>query len=175
LLRQRSRAINWGDPGNNGIDALGEVGSLIFFTVMFGFFMAGNIIIVMMGLVFAIVFMSVLLYFLTAYLVCMATLYALAYISPIFIPMVLFERTKGYFDSWLKLFISCALQPVVIRGFIALLLTVYDSAIYGNCEYKRHDYSAGEYNFSTFELRLPAVEAEKCEAGMGCFAKRSRS
>jgi len=51
--------------------------------------------------------------------------------------------------------------------FIALLLTVYDSAIYGNCEYKRHDYSAGEYNFSTFELRLPAVEAEKCEASMG--------
>jgi len=160
-------AIDWGDPGDNGIDALGEIGSLTFFTVMFGFFMAGNIIIVMMGMVFAIVFMSVLLYFLTAYLVCMVTLYALAYISPIFIPMVLFERTKGYFDSWLKLVISCTLQPAVIGGFIALLLTVYDSAIYGNCEYKRHDYSAGEYNFSTFELRLPAVEAEKCEASMG--------
>jgi len=160
-------AIDWGDPGDNGIEVLGEVGSLTFFTVMFGFFMAGNIIIVMMGLVFAVVFMSVLLYFLTAYLVCMVTLYALAYISPIFVPMALFERTKGYFDSWLKLVISCTLQPAVIGGFIALLLTVYDSSIYGNCEYKRHDYSAGEYNFSTFELRLPAAEVEKCEASMG--------
>ena len=51
--------------------------------------------------------------------------------------------------------------------FIALLLTMYDSAIYGNCEFQRHDYSAGEYTFSTFELRLPNAEVEKCEASFG--------
>jgi len=91
----------------------------------------------------------------------------MAYISPIFIPMVLFERTKGYFDAWLRIVVSSTLQPAVIGGFIALLLTMYDSAIYGNCEFQRHDYSAGEFTFSTFELRLPDAEVEKCEASMG--------
>ncbi len=160
-------AIDWGSGGGDGIEALEAEGSLTFFTVMFGFFMAGNIMIVIFGLMFVVVFMSVILYFLTAYLVCMVTLYVMAYISPIFIPMVLFEQTKGYFDSWLRIVVSCTLQPAVIGGFIALLLTMYDSAIYGNCEFQRYDYSAGEFNFSTFELRLPPVEVEKCTASFG--------
>ena len=159
--------IDWGSGSGDGIEALEAVGSLTFFTVMFGFFMAGNIMIVIFGLIFVMVFMSVILYFLTAYLVCMVTLYVMAYISPIFIPMVLFERTKGYFDSWLRIVVSCTLQPMVIGGFIALLLTMYDSAIYGNCEFQRYDYSVGEFNFSTFELRLPPVEVEKCKASLG--------
>lgn len=156
-------------PSNDSeaIESIGKVGMLTFFPVMFGFFMAGNIIIVLMGMVFAMVFISVLLYFMTAYMVCTVTLYALAYVSPIFIPMALFERTKGYFDSWLKIVISCTLQPAVIGGFIAMLLTMYDSAIYGNCVYKRHDYNVGDINFSTFELRLPAAEVEKCENSAG--------
>ncbi len=46
-------------------------------------------------------------------------------------------------------------------------LTPADSAIYGNCEFQRHDYSSGEFTFSTFELRLPDAEVEKCEASLG--------
>ncbi|MFK7973828.1 MAG: type IV secretion system protein [Rickettsiaceae bacterium] len=159
-------AINW-KGGKNGIDALNAVGALAFFSVMFGLFMAGNIIIVMMGIIFVIVFVSVLMYFMSAYLVCMVTLYVMAYISPLFIPMVLFERTKAYFDSWLRIVISCTLQPAVIAGFIAMLLTMYDSAIYGTCEFLRHDYVVGNTNFSTFELRLPSFEPEKCIHSVG--------
>jgi len=159
--------INYGSNSGEGYDVLDSPGSFSFFAVMCAFFLAGNIIIVIFGLLFVVVFLSVILYFLTAYLVCMVTLYVMAYISPIFIPMILFERTKGYFDAWLRIVVSCTLQPAVIGGFIALLLTMYDSAIYGNCEFQRHDYSAGEITFSTFELRLPEAEVEKCEASFG--------
>ncbi len=151
----------------NGYNVLNSVGSFSLFAVMMAFFLSGNIIIVIFGLIFVIVFLSVLLYFVTTYLVCMVTLYVMAYISPIFIPMVLFERTKGYFDSWLRIVVSCTLQPAIIGAFIALLLTMYDSAIYGNCEFQRHDYSVSEFNFSTFELRLPDQEIEKCESSLG--------
>ncbi|MDA9163538.1 type IV secretion system protein [Rickettsiaceae bacterium] len=157
-----SHAVPWGQSGGEGIDALDSVGAFSFFSVLFGYFMAGNIIILILGLVFVVSFISVILYFISAYLVCMVTLYAMAYISPIFIPMALFQRTKGYFDAWLKIVASCTLQPAVIGGFIALLLTMYDSAIYGTCEFQRHDYNFGEYNFSTFELRIPDVEAREC-------------
>jgi type IV secretion system protein VirB6 len=149
------------------IDAIRSASNPSFFSVMFGLFMAGNIIIVLCGLVFVIVFSSIILYFLTSYLVCTVTLYVMAYISPIFIPMVLFEPTKAYFDSWLKVTLSCALQPAVIGGFLAFILTMYDGAIYGNCEFQRYDYTFSGVNFSTFELRLPDNEPEKCSGSAG--------
>lgn len=154
----------------NNKDAIGAIESATnptFFSVLFGFFMAGNIIMVICGLVFVVVFSSIILYFLTSYLVSLVTLYVMAYISPIFIPMVLFEPTKAYFDSWLRVTLSCALQPAVIGGFIAIILTMYDGAIYGNCEFQRYDYTFSEINFSTFELRLPSSEPEKCSDSAG--------
>ncbi|XVN41058.1 MAG: type IV secretion system protein [Rickettsia endosymbiont of Argas persicus] len=158
---------NLGTPDSKSPKDLTKVGSLRFFTVMFGFFMAGNIIIFAGGIIFSVIFLSVLLYFITHYLVCMITIYVMTYISPIFIPMALFTKTKAYFDGWLKVCFSCALQPAVIAGFIALLITMYDSAIYKNCEFLRHDYEKGDIKFSTFELRLPSTDAEKCQESFG--------
>lgn len=158
---------NFGSTGSNGLDALSDVGTLTFFAVMFGFFMSGNIIIVICGMIFCVVFVSVIFYFLSVYLVSMVTLYVMAYISPIFVPMLLFERTKSYFDSWVKIVVSCALQPAVVGGFIAMLLTMFDSIFYGNCEYLRHDYQVLDFNFSTFEIREPASEPEKCTNSIG--------
>ncbi|ADE29613.1 hypothetical protein MA5_01870 [Rickettsia prowazekii str. GvV257] len=146
---------------------LSKAGALRFFTVMFGFFMSGHVIILVAGMVFSVIFLSILLYFITHYLVCMVTIYVMTYISPIFIPMVLFTRTKAYFDGWLKVCISCALQPAVVAGFIALLITMYDSAIFKNCEFLRYDYEKGDIRFSTFELRLPSIDADKCQESFG--------
>jgi type IV secretion system protein VirB6 len=91
----------------------------------------------------------------------------MTYISPIFVPMALFHRTKGYFDGWVKVCVSCALQPAVVAGFIALLVTMYDSAIYKNCEFLRHDYTDNTTKFSTFELRVPDNDPDKCKESLG--------
>jgi len=155
------------DGKNDRPEDLSKAGSLRFFAVMFGFFMSGNVIILAAGLVFSVIFLSILLYFITHYLVCMITIYVMTYVSPIFIPMALFNRTKAYFDGWLKVCISCALQPAVIAGFIALLITMYDSAIFKNCEFLRHDYEKGDIKFSTFELRLPSGGQDKCQESFG--------
>lgn len=144
--------------------------SFRFFTVMFGFLSAGNILVVVSGIVFCVVFVSILLQFISTYIVCMVTIYVMTYISPIFIPMVLFNRTKAYFDAWLKICFSCALQPAVMAGFIALLVTLYDSAIYKNCEFARHDYVPNDKNgaiFSTFEIRLPDKDPDECKSSAG--------
>lgn len=159
--------INLGSSGGDPIKSLKVPGGFAFLMVLFGFLMGGNIIIFICGLVFAIFFISIVLYFITSYLVCLVTLYSMAYISPIFITMALFERTKSYFDSWLKVTLSCALQPAIIAGFIALLLTMYDSAIYKSCEFRRHDYTLGTINFSTFELQEPSGHPEDCRSSAG--------
>ncbi|MCC8417476.1 MAG: type IV secretion system protein [Rickettsia endosymbiont of Bryobia graminum] len=138
-----------------------------FFMVMFGFLASGNIIVLASGLAFCIIFLSIMLYFLSNYLVCLVTIYAMAYISPIFIPMALFTRTKAYFDAWLKVCISCTLQPAVIAGFIAILVTLYDTAIYKNCEFVRHNYTYQDRDFSTFEIGLPTSNPEECKTSAG--------
>lgn len=111
-----------------------------FFNVMFGLLLSGNVLVVLSGVMFAIFLISVLLYFVTLYLVCMITIHVLAYIAPIFVPMALFNQTKEYFNAWLRILLSCTIQPAVVAGFIALLLTVYDTAIYGNCAFERENY-----------------------------------
>ena len=62
-----SSAVDFGPPGTEGIEALSKPGMLTFFVVMFGFFMAGNIIIVLCGMIFGIIFLSVIFYFLNVY------------------------------------------------------------------------------------------------------------
>jgi hypothetical protein len=50
-------------------------------------------------------------------------------ISPLMIPLVLFQRTKEYFDKWVKLLISFSMQPVLMLLFISLTITAVDLAL----------------------------------------------
>ena len=54
-------------------------------------------------------------------------------ISPLFIPMLLFKKTEDMFYSWFKITLSFALQPAIVSTFIAMIMTIYDKALYGDC------------------------------------------
>lgn len=51
-------------------------------------------------------------------------------ISPIFIPMILLNVTKSYFDRWLKALIAFILQPLFLFAYLAMLLAAYDVIVY---------------------------------------------
>ncbi len=51
-------------------------------------------------------------------------------ISPMFIPMLLFKSTKTYFDKWLKLLTSFMIQPMVLFGYLAMLLAAFDTVVF---------------------------------------------
>lgn len=51
-------------------------------------------------------------------------------ISPIFIPMVLFKGTKGYFEKWLKLTLGFILQPLILFVYLGMMLTAFDVVVY---------------------------------------------
>ncbi|MES2215258.1 MAG: type IV secretion system protein [Pseudomonadota bacterium] len=157
----------------SGVFPLGVNGVFSIFSMIFGFFLGGNILIVICALVFIIMILSLMIQFVSSYLVCIITLYIMMYISPIFVPMILFNRTKGYFEAWLKISISCALQPAILAGFIAFMLTIFDTVVYKNCEFSRHTYqiaasAAGESRYmSTFELRVPNNAPDTCKQSAG--------
>ena len=137
------------------------------FILLFGFFLGGNIILSIFLGIFLILFLSLIIFFVSAFLVYTITIYCMAYFAPIFIPMALFERTKGYFNGWIKLLISCSLQPAILIGFMALLLTTYDGIIYGDqCQFKAHISESLEYNvIDRFDFVTP-IQTE-CSNSVG--------
>ncbi len=49
-------------------------------------------------------------------------------LAPVFIPMILFERTKNMFMGWLNQLVNFTLQPILLFAFIAFFSTLLVSA-----------------------------------------------
>lgn len=103
-----------------------------------------------------------------SYIVCIMILYILAYIAPIFVPMYLFERTKGYFNGWLNLVLSTTLQPVIILGFGAYVLTLMDSFLFEGCKFAKYEHRSDK-KYIEFVVRDPVNQDDKdnCENSLG--------
>jgi len=55
--------------------------------------------------------------------------------APIFIPMVLFGKTtEKMFKKWFELLISYSIQPVVILGYLALMISVLNVVLLGSAD-----------------------------------------
>jgi type IV secretion system protein VirB6 len=116
---------------------------------------------------FSVIVIAIVLGFISLYTVCLVTLHGLIYMAPIFVPMALFERTKSYFDSWVNVTMSCMLQPMVMACAIGFVMSMYDSVLFGNCRFIRHDYSNGVRNYATFELKAPTANPGGCVHSIG--------
>lgn len=51
-------------------------------------------------------------------------------ISPLFIPMILFRATFGYFEKWLRITMGFILQPIFLFTYISLLMAAYNVVVY---------------------------------------------
>lgn len=88
---------------------------ILFFTAALAFFL------------FGILFQAVVIF--------MTSLIGLAivlFLSPIFIPMVLFTATKGYFSGWLRELISMTINPIVLFAFMGISFTMIDTFMIGD-------------------------------------------
>lgn len=90
---------------------------------------------VLLVLSFPLLVLSLAAYLVNSFAVCLIAIAILGIMAPIFVPMSLFDATKGYFQSWYTLMISFVLQPVVVVGFMTLMFSLYDSGFYGTCQY----------------------------------------
>lgn len=66
-----------------------------------------------------------------AYAGNLITMYLLAYVSPIFIPMALFQKTRSIFGSWMNAFLGTIIQPIILIGFMGILFFFIDSVFFG--------------------------------------------
>jgi len=108
---------------------LANVPSMILMLIGPIFFLEVGLFLVILFLLF--LFISFALKAVYILILSFVALAVMLFISPIMIPMVLFERTKGLFDSWLRNIISFALQPMVLFAYVIFSMSLLDKYVYG--------------------------------------------
>jgi type IV secretion system protein VirB6 len=96
-----------------------------------------QLIFLVFSIMFFLFFLSIIIYFVNVTVISIILITILVYLAPVFVPMVLFEPTKKYYEGWLKLSISYALQPMIIAAYIAMMMTIYDQTMFGDCVFKK--------------------------------------
>ena len=84
------------------------------------------------GIIFVIFYFIGIIYFLigvmsaaVAYLMCILAVAVLIFISPVFIPFILFEKTSYLFHNWLKLLVRYTLEPVMLVIGLQILVSIF--------------------------------------------------
>ncbi|MFK8039975.1 MAG: hypothetical protein AB8B67_01350 [Rickettsiaceae bacterium] len=131
--------------------------------ILFGFFIGGDFLLVICGLLFALLVMSIMLQVITLLLVSIITLYVLGYLSVIFVPMILISFMKHIFTQWLHIMISCIVQLGVYLVFLFMLFSIFDANMYGSCQFK----SVNRDGYTFFDIELPESDAQSCKDSVG--------
>lgn len=67
-----------------------------------------------------------------SFLVCYIFIGFLIVISPMVIPMILFQATQNFFDAWLKNLMVAILTPGVIFAYLCMVMPLLDQIVMGN-------------------------------------------
>lgn len=63
------------------------------------------------------------------YLAAVLGLAFILVLTPMFVPMLMFKSTKNYFEKWYRIAISFILQPVILFGFLSLMMVAFDTVL----------------------------------------------
>ena len=109
------------------------------------------------------------------FLLSLIALTVLTIISPLMIPMCLFQATKGFFDGWTRQLMTYSLYPVILFAFLSLMFTVFDQLYFGKLAFKRGGGASASSTSAVekkiwFELRDPrACEQAEHSSTLACI------
>ena len=100
-------------------------------------FAGGQILVALVCIFMAILMMMVILWMCYVFILSLVALSVIVILSPLFIPMVLFQHTKGYFDGWLKELITYSLYPVILFAFLSFMFIACDKIFYRGLNFEK--------------------------------------
>ena len=103
-----------------------------FWLRMLALFLAGPVgWLLFVGIIWALwAFFKAMLRAIILYLFVIVALAFLVTLAPIFITFVLFQLTKGFFDSWIKMIVNFSLQPIILFASLAFLNQIILTSIH---------------------------------------------
>lgn len=100
-------------------------------------FAGGQILVALVCIFMVILMMMVVLWMCYVFILSLVALSVIIILSPLFIPMVLFQHTKGYFDGWLKELITYSLYPVILFAFLSFMFIACDKIFYRGLNFEK--------------------------------------
>ena len=95
-----------------------------------------NFFVVSLAITYPLLVVSIGAYVVNSFIMSLICIVILGTLAPIFVPMMLFEKTKSYFNNWVQLLISLVLSPVVAVLFLVFIFNIFYYGLYGTCMYK---------------------------------------
>lgn len=99
-------------------------------------FAGGQILVAIVCIFMAVLMMMVILWLCYVFILSLVALSVIVILSPLFIPMVLFQHTKGYFDGWVKELITYSLYPVILFAFLSFMFIACDKIYFINLNFE---------------------------------------
>jgi type IV secretion system protein VirB6 len=128
-IGNNSGSMNGGTQFGNGV-AFGLVQIII--PLLFGLQIVESLVII----VFCVLVLSLAVFFVQFYVICMIGLTVTTYLGVIMVPLALFGYTKQFFDNWVSVVLSYIVQPCIIIAMCALMMIAMDSIIYPECTFE---------------------------------------
>lgn len=100
-------------------------------------FAGGQILVAIVCIFMAVLMMMVILWLCYVFILSLIALSVIVILSPLFIPMVLFQHTKGYFDGWVKELITYSLYPVILFAFLSFMFIACDKIFYKGLNFEK--------------------------------------
>ena len=105
--------------------------STIFFLIIAAFFTGGiGLIMALSVLIMAVCLIMAVIRAMHIFISSAIAIVIYVFISPIIIPLVLFEKTKSIFDSWLMQLMSFTLSPIVLFAYLAIFISLSEEIMY---------------------------------------------
>lgn len=120
-----------------GEQHVGVSKKFLFIIMILPAFLTGQFLVLIAGLVIAVVVFAMIVWALQIYLLSALAMAVVVVVSPLFIPMALFQYTKTFFDNWLKELIAYTLYPALLMGYLGFFFTVIDDIYFGKIEFSR--------------------------------------
>ncbi|MDG7055973.1 MAG: type IV secretion system protein [Wolbachia endosymbiont of Meromenopon meropis] len=125
--------------GSVGILAilLGAAPVLLVAGSIIGTIFAGGQILVALSCIFmAVMLMMIILWMCYLFILSLLALSVIIILSPLFIPMVLFQHTKGYFEGWIRELITYSLYPIILFAFLSFMFITCDKIYFKNLNFE---------------------------------------
>ncbi|NUX00925.1 conjugal transfer protein TraH [Wolbachia endosymbiont of Madathamugadia hiepei] len=136
-------------------------------------FAGGQILIAIVAIFTAVMMMMVILWICYVFILSLVALSVIIILSPLFIPMVLFQHTKGYFDGWIRELITYSLYPVMLFAFLSFMFIACDKIYFKNLnfeldkEYEKKIQDSGSSKKQWFKLK--SGECDNNEDTLACM------
>lgn len=99
----------------------------------------GQILIALVCIFMALLLTMVILWMCYVFILSLVALSVIVILSPLFIPMVLFQHTKTYFEGWVKELITYSLYPVILFAFLSFMFIACDKIFYKNLNFEKKE------------------------------------